>query len=45
MLIQLRMFAATVYGRGIIGQSSNAMLEIIIQTETGELTRSHIGFK
>jgi len=39
------MFAATVYGRGIMGQSSNAMLGVMMKSETEGLVTSLIGFE
>jgi hypothetical protein len=45
MAMQLRMFAATVYGRGIMGQSSDAMLGVMMKREIGELVTSLMGFE
>jgi mitochondrial splicing suppressor protein 51 len=45
MPMQLQMFAATVYDRGILGQSSDAMLEVMMKSEMGELVTSLVDFK
>jgi len=45
MPMQLRMFATTIYGRGIMGQSSDAMLGIMMKSEAGEMITSGMEFR
>ncbi|OCK95083.1 uncharacterized protein K441DRAFT_659071 [Cenococcum geophilum 1.58] len=40
--MQLRMFGEQVYGRGPAGQSGTAMRQVMMATEGGEMTATHL---